>query len=429
MRKNQWTPYIRAMLAGFGAIGLSVAFFFVIYNIPGIAVWLGKINDILAPFIYGGVIAYLLRPMCNGYADMLEKVLPAKMQKLANSLAVVLSMITGLMIVYALIIMIAPQLVESIDTIWHAIPDRLDQFYNWAVSLVGEEEELLQYLNKLNTGSDTLYAEIERWVSETLIPQFESIWGGVSNIVTGVGSGVMKILNFLLDLVIGVIVAVYLLGSRKRFARQSVMIVRSVFKPRVADLLLEEVKFVDEMFAGFIDGKIIDSAIIGVLCYIGCLIFKFPNALLISVIVGVTNVIPFFGPFIGAVPATLLIMLEDPIKGLWFILFVFVLQQLDGNIIGPKILGDRTGLSSFWVLFAIVLFGGLWGLVGMIIGVPLIAVIYDLVKKVVKRGLRRNGYPDMYDTYAAEFNPPSEPQEAEEEECEENSETPDSTAK
>ena len=429
MRKNQWTPYIRAMLAGFGAIGLSVAFFFVIYNIPGIAVWLGKINDILAPFVYGGVIAYLLRPMCNGYADMLEKVLPAKMKKLANSLAVVLSMITGLMIVYALIIMIAPQLVESIETIWHAIPDRLDQFYNWAVSLVGEEEELLQYLNKLNTGSDTLYAEIERWVSETLIPQFESIWGGVSNIVTGVGSGVMKILNFLLDLVIGVIVAVYLLGSRKRFARQSVMIVRSVFKPRVADLLLEEVKFVDEMFAGFIDGKIIDSAIIGVLCYIGCLIFKFPNALLISVIVGVTNVIPFFGPFIGAVPATLLIMLEDPIKGLWFILFVFVLQQLDGNIIGPKILGDRTGLSSFWVLFAIVLFGGLWGLVGMIIGVPLIAVIYDLVKKVVKRGLRRNGYPDMYDTYAAEFNPPTEPQEAEEEECDENSETPDSTAK
>ena len=429
MRKNQWTPYIRAMLAGFGAIGLSVAFFFVIYNIPGIAVWLGKINDILAPFVYGGVIAYLLRPMCNGYADMLEKVLPAKMKKLANSLAVVLSMITGLMIVYALIIMIAPQLVESIETIWHAIPDRLDQFYNWAVSLVGEEEELLQYLNKLNTGSDTLYAEIERWVSETLIPQFESIWGGVSNIVTGVGSGVMKILNFLLDLVIGVIVAVYLLGSRKRFARQSVMIVRSVFKPRVADLLLEEVKFVDEMFAGFIDGKIIDSAIIGVLCYIGCLIFKFPNALLISVIVGVTNVIPFFGPFIGAVPATLLIMLEDPIKGLWFILVVFVLQQLDGNIIGPKILGDRTGLSSFWVLFAIVLFGGLWGLVGMIIGVPLIAVIYDLVKKVVKRGLRRNGYPDMYDTYAAEFNPPTEPQEAEEEECDENSETPDSTAK
>lgn len=423
MKKPQWAPYIRAMLAGFGAIGLSVAFFFVVYNIPGITAWLKEIWGILSAFVYGGVIAYLLRPMCNNYADLLEKVLPAKMKKTANSVAVVLSMITALMIVYALIIMIAPQLVESIVTIWNAIPDRLDQLYNWAVSLVGDEEELLQYLNQLNTGSDTLYAEIERWVTETLIPQFESIWGGVSNIVTGVGSGVLKILNFLLDLVIGIIVAVYLLGSRKRFAKQGVMVVRSIFKPRTANMILNEIKFVDEMFTGFIDGKIIDSAIIGVICYIGCLIFKFPNALLISVIVGVTNVIPFFGPFIGAVPATLLIMMEDPIKGLWFILFVFVLQQLDGNIIGPKILGDRTGLSSFWVLFAIVLFGGMWGLIGMIVGVPLVAVLYDLAKKLIRRGLHKYGQSELYHAYEAEFNAPEEHPEPAEEESEENEET------
>lgn len=398
MKNTKWEPYIRAMLAGFGAIGLSVAFFFVIYNLPGIAGWFEKIMDIMAAFVYGGVIAYLLRPMCNGYADMLEKVLPEKMKKAANSIAVILSMVTGIMIVYALIIMIAPQLVDSIVTIWNMIPDRLDQFYNWAVGLVGDEEELLEYLNKINTSSDTLYAEVEKWATESLIPQINSILGGVGNIVTGVGSGVLKVLNFLLDFVIGIIVAVYLLGSRKRFARQSVMIVRSIFKPRTADLILEEVKFVDEMFGSFIDGKIIDSAIIGVLCYIGCLIFKFPNALLVSVIVGVTNVIPFFGPFIGAIPSTLLIMIESPIKGLWFILFVFILQQLDGNVIGPKILGDRTGLSSFWVLFAIVLFGGLWGIVGMIIGVPLIAVIYDVIKKLVYRGLAKHGRLDLIDS-------------------------------
>ena len=397
MKKQKWEPYIRAMLAGFGAIGLSVAFFFVIYNLPGIAAWLDKIMDIMAAFVYGGVIAYLLRPMCNAYGDMLEKVLPEKMKKTANSIAVIMSMVTGLLIVYALIVMIAPQLVESIQTIWNAIPDRLDQFYNWAVALVGEEEELVEYLNRFNTGSDTLYAEAEKWITETLLPQIDSILGGVGSIVTGVGSGVIKVFNFALDLVIGIIVAVYLLGSRKRFARQSVMVVRSVFKPRTADLILEEVKFVDEMFGGFIDGKIIDSAIIGVLCYVGCLIFRFPNALLVSVIVGVTNVIPFFGPFIGAIPSTLLIMIVDPIKGLWFILFVFVLQQLDGNVIGPKILGDRTGLSSFWVLFAIILFGGLWGLVGMIIGVPLIAVIYDVVKKLVYRGLRKHGQLERFE--------------------------------
>ena len=146
-----------------------------------------------------------------------------------------------------------------------------------------------------------------------------------------------------------------------------------------------------------------DSAIIGVLCYVGCVIFKFPNALLISAIVGITNVIPFFGPFIGAVPATALIMLENPIKGLWFVVFVFGLQQLDGNIIGPKILGDKTGLSSFWVLFAIILFGGLWGLVGMVVAVPLVAVIYDFIKKLVYRGLKKNGCIEVWDEYTSVY--------------------------
>lgn len=162
------------------------------------------------------------------------------------------------------------------------------------------------------------------------------------------------------------------------------------------------------MFGGFINGKIMDSAIIGVLCYIGCSIFKFPSALLVSVIIGVTNVIPFFGPFIGAIPATLLILIQDPIKALWFVLFVLVLQQLDGNIIGPKILGNTTGLSSFWVLFAILLFGGLWGFVGMIVGVPLFAVIYDVIKKLVIHGLRRNDELDLLSTYHDKFGDPDD---------------------
>ena len=139
------------------------------------------------------------------------------------------------------------------------------------------------------------------------------------------------------------------------------------------------------------------------LCYIGCVIFRFPYALLVSALIGVTNVIPFFGPFIGAVPATLLIMIENPIKGLWFIVFVLLLQQLDGNVIGPKILGDRTGLSSFWVLFAIVLFAGLWGVVGMVVGLPLFAVIYDIVKKLVRRGLTRKGQEQLWDQYRADY--------------------------
>ena len=174
------------------------------------------------------------------------------------------------------------------------------------------------------------------------------------------------------------------------------------------ELLLDEGALIDRMFGGFIDGKILDSAIIGVLCYIGCTIFRFPNALLVSAVVGITNVIPFFGPIIGAVPSTLLILIESPIKALWFVVFVLALQQLDGNVIGPKILGDRTGLSSVWVLFTIILFGGLWGVFGMVIGVPLFAVIYDTVKKLVRRGLDIKGQIEVCEQYKADY-PDEEP--------------------
>ena len=385
--------YFYLMLSIFGAISLSILVFFVVYRFQGIGDAVDALGKVMAPFIYGGVVAYLLRPMCNLYQNKIEQLLPRKFKRLANSLAVGLSLITGILIVYALIIMIAPQLFNSIRSLWDTLPDKVNQFLSWARATFGENEELL---HMFNTAYNTLYSELDSWADNTLMPY-------LTNIVSGVGSSVYKILMFLYNLLIGLIVACYLLASRKKFARQSVLIVRSILKPRWADLFLNEVAFVDRMFGGFIDGKLLDSAIIGVLCYLGCIIFKFPNALLVSAIVGITNIIPFFGPFIGAVPSTLLIMIENPIKGLWFILFVLALQQLDGNIIGPKILGDRTGLSSFWVLFAIVLFGGLWGLVGMVVCVPVFAVLYDTVKKLVRRGLSRKGGIELWERYKADY--------------------------
>lgn len=381
--------YFYTMLAGFGAISLSIMFFFILYRFRGIEEGLKKIADILNPFIYGSIIAYLLRPACNWYDDVLTDILPDKMRKMANPLAVTLSMLTGFFVVYLLLSMILPELVSSVQNIWVSMPDRVQAFLDWATITFGENEQLLQMVE---SAYDSLYTSIDEWAKNTLMPY-------VTNIVSGVGQSVLAVLNFLMDFLIGIIVAIYLLMSRKKFAKQSVMLVRSTLKPKWAKLFLDEVSFIDKMFGGFIDGKIVDSAIIGVLCYLGCVIFKFPNPLLVSAIVGITNVIPFFGPFIGAVPATLLIMLEDPIKGLWFILFVFGLQQLDGNVIGPKILGDKTGLSSFWVLFGIILFGGLWGLVGMVVAVPLVAVIYDLVKKLVFRGLHKNDCIEVWDEY------------------------------
>ena len=399
-KKPHIKPYLYGMLAGFGAISLSILFFFLIYRFQGFGDAISKLTGILMPFIYGAVIAYLLKPVCNCVEDFLRRLLPEKMGTVANMLAVTISLLFGILVVYALIMMIVPQLITSVTTLYYTARNNLNDFVDWAShqEIIASNQKLLDFIE---TSYDNLQDTLDNIVRTKLVPSMQSL-------LSGAALGVMSFVTFLKNIIIGVIVSVYLLASRKKFGQQGKMILYSLIKPRWADIILEEILYADKMFGGFINGKILDSAIIGVLCYIACLIFKFPSALLVSVIIGVTNVIPFFGPFIGAIPATLLILIQNPIKALWFVLFVLVLQQVDGNIIGPKILGNTTGLSSFWVLFAILLFGGLWGFVGMIIGVPLFAVIYDVVKKLVIHGLCRNDELEMLGTYHEAFGDPEE---------------------
>ena len=399
-KKPHIKPYLYGMLAGFGAISLSILFFFLIYRFQGFGDAISKLTGILMPFIYGAVIAYLLKPVCNCVENFLRRLLPEKMGTAANMLAVTISLLFGILVVYALIMMIVPQLITSVTTLYYTARNNLNDFVDWAShqEIIASNQKLLDFIE---TSYDNLQDTLDNLVRTKLIPSMQSL-------LSGAALGVMSFVTFLKNIVIGLIVSVYLLASRKKFGQQGKLILYSLVKPRWADIILEEILYADKMFGGFINGKILDSAIIGVLCYIACLIFKFPSALLVSVIIGVTNVIPFFGPFIGAIPATLLILIQNPIKALWFVLFVLVLQQVDGNIIGPKILGNTTGLSSFWVLFAILLFGGLWGFVGMIIGVPLFAVIYDVLKKFVFHGLRRNEEMELVTTYHDNFGDPDD---------------------
>lgn len=399
-KKPHIKPYLYGMLAGFGAISLSILFFFLIYRFQGFGDAISKLTGILMPFIYGAVIAYLLKPVCNCVENFLRRLLPEKMGTAANMLAVTISLLFGILVVYALIMMIVPQLITSVTTLYYTARNNLNDFVDWAShqEIIASNQKLLDFIE---TSYDNLQDMLDNIVRTKLVPSMQSL-------LSGAALGVMSFVTFLKNIIIGVIVSVYLLASRKKFGQQCKMILYSLIKPRWADIILEEILYADKMFGGFINGKILDSAIIGVLCYIACLIFKFPSALLVSVIIGVTNVIPFFGPFIGAIPATLLILIQNPIKALWFVLFVLVLQQVDGNIIGPKILGNTTGLSSFWVLFAILLFGGLWGFVGMIIGVPLFAVIYDVLKKFVFHGLRRNEEMELVTTYHDNFGDPDD---------------------
>ena len=399
-KKPHIKPYLYGMLAGFGAIALSIIFFFLIYRFDGFGSAISTLTGILMPFIYGAVIAYLLKPVCNSIENFLHRFIPEKMNGLINALSVALTILFGLLLVYALVMMIVPQLITSVTTLYYTAQANITRFMYWAnhLEFIENNEQIMELLNSayaaLNTNLDT-------WIKNTLLPSMQ-------NIVSGAAIGVLNVVTVAKNLIIGIIVAVYMLASRKRFVQQGKLVLHSIVRPRWAQLITEEVKYADKMFGGFINGKIMDSAIIGVLCYIGCLIFKFPSALLVSVIIGVTNVIPFFGPFIGAIPATLLILIQNPIKALWFVLFVLVLQQLDGNIIGPKILGNTTGLSSFWVLFAILLFGGLWGFVGMIVGVPLFAVIYDVIKKLVIHGLQRNQELTLLNSYHDQFGDPAD---------------------
>ena len=399
-KKPHIKPYLYGMLAGFGAISLSIIFFFLIYRFDGFGDAISTLTGILMPFIYGAVIAYLLKPVCNTIEAFLRRFIPEKMKGLINALSVTFTILFGLLLIYALCMMIIPQLITSVTTLYYTAQANITKFMYWAnhLEFIEKNEQIMELLNSayaaLNTNLDT-------WIKNTLLPSMQ-------NILSGAALGVLNVVVVLKNLVIGIIVAVYMLASRKRFVQQGKMVLYSVVKPRWASLITEEVKYADRMFGGFINGKILDSAIIGLLCYIGCLIFKFPSALLVSVIIGVTNVIPFFGPFIGAIPATLLILIQNPIKALWFVLFVLVLQQLDGNIIGPKILGNTTGLSSFWVLFAILLFGGLWGFAGMIVGVPLFAVIYDVIKKLVIYGLQRHQELTLLNSYHDQFGDPAD---------------------
>ena len=355
-KKPHIKPYIYGMLAGFGAISLSILFFFFIYRFDGFGDAVSKVTGILMPFIYGAVIAYLLKPVCNTIEAFLRRFIPEKMKGLINALSVTFTILFGLLLIYALCMMIIPQLITSVTTLYYTAQANITKFMYWAnhLEFIEKNEQIMELLNSayaaLNTNLDT-------WIKNTLLPSMQ-------NILSGAALGVLNVVVVLKNLIIGIIVAVYMLASRKRFVQQGKMVLYSVVKPRWASLITEEVKYADRMFGGFINGKILDSAIIGLLCYIGCLIFKFPSALLVSVIIGVTNVIPFFGPFIG--------------------------------------------LSSFWVLFAILLFGGLWGFAGMIVGVPLFAVIYDVIKKLVIYGLRRNEELDMLNTYHDNFGDPED---------------------
>ena len=372
----------------FLVIMACVVLYFALLRLDSITNAVSMVIDVLKPILYGMVIAYLLNPIVKQVDRILVPRLEKYMQKnrakkCSRGIGVILSLVFLFALITALCNMLIPELVKSIRDLIITLPGQLNNVVDWFNHLQASDTAMgILMRNALEVGTTTL----QNWLRTDLMPQ-------VNTIMSNLTVGVLNILNEVLNFLIGLIVSVYLLFSKEQYSAQCKKMTYAFLKTNHANMLLHLTKKSNEIFGGFIIGKIIDSAIIGVLCFIGLSLIKMPYTLLVSVIVGVTNVIPFFGPYIGAIPSAFLILLSDPKKGLYFIIFILVLQQIDGNVIGPKILGNSTGLSPFWVVFSILIGGGMFGFVGMIMGVPTFAVIYYIISMITSQRLERKNLP------------------------------------
>lgn len=386
--------HFRKGITFFLVIAACVIFYFALLRINDISAGISKLIDVLKPILYGLAIAYLLNPIVKQVDRLLipqleKKMTPEKAQKLSRGIGVLVSLIMLLALILALCNMLIPELYKSIRDMVYTLPGQISDVVEKITSIQTDKSPAgIMVRNLLEQGS----AALQNWIKQDLLTKVNEV---MSNLTVGVINFVSEILNFL----IGLIVSIYILFSKETFSAQSKKIVYAVFRTDHANMILHLTKKSNEIFGGFIIGKIIDSLIIGVLCFFGLTILKMPYILLISVIVGVTNVIPFFGPYIGAIPSTILILLNNPIKGVYFLIFILVLQQLDGNVIGPKILGNSTGLSAFWVVFSILIGGGLFGFVGMIMGVPTFAVIYYIITMLINHLLEKKKLPLLTSQY------------------------------
>lgn len=373
-------------ITGAAVLAFGFATAYILNQSANIAAGIRVVFNILKPFLYGALIAYILAPMCNRMDERFLKWFPnatEKQKKGMKFLSIAIAVVFAVTVVVLLIILILPQVWDSTVRLIRILPARLSYANRMIDQLLKDQPELQYYFNHFSS-------QIESGLNDILSAN-SSMMQTIQGIINNITVQLIEVLSVFKNMFLGFLIAVYLLASRKLFGAQAKLLLYGVFPNKWAKIIEEEVRYTDKMFNGFFVGKIIDSAIIGLICFAGTTLLGFESAAFISVVIGVTNIIPFFGPFIGAVPAALLMLMVSPLKMVYLLIFIFALQQFDGNILGPKILGNTTGLSSFWVLFSITFFGGLWGIVGMIVGVPLFAVIYDLVGKCIRYFLRLRG--------------------------------------
>lgn len=396
MKVNIDKKHISLGITSFLVIASSICFYYLIFHGDR---FLGKINSILviaSPVIYGIILAYLLTPAINTIERKMliplftksSEMTPPK-KKWMRFLSVLMTVIILILTIYGFFSILIPNLISSITSISYALPFYVNNLMHFANKYFEANPDIEALFSQL---AGTYSEEINKYLNDTIIPQMESL-------VRTVSLSLISVLKAMWNLIIGLIISIYVLCSKEIFAGQSKKIIYAVFSTKTANQLIKDFRFISDTFIGFISGKIVDSIIIGIICFIGTSLLNIPYALLVSVIVGITNIIPFFGPYLGAIPSAILILMINPIKCITFIIFILILQQVDGNFIGPKILGQSTGLSGFWVIFSITIFGGLFGILGMVIGVPFFAVVYAMTRRVIERMLRKRSLSVLTSDY------------------------------
>ncbi len=383
--------YILIAVAAFAAVICLVA---LIFFRPDLLVnAFHAVIGLFMPFFYGIAIAYLLHPLSmkieHIYTSCFDRKKTGRRKKLIRLLALLTALVIFLLIIIILILAVLPEIINSLSNIVAQIPSMLASFSSWIGQFDhgGFSHELV---TAIQNAVSTLTTSISNFLKNGLLPKLQTLLPEMTKSIKGV-------LSVLSNFGLGCIISAYILGGWETFLKQIKLIVYAIFPKRGADWIRDEARIADHMFSGFVHGKILDSAIIGVICFLFTMITQMPYAMLISVLVGVTNLIPFFGPYLGAIPSAILIFTVSPLKCFIFVVFIIILQQVDGNVIGPKILGDRLGLSGFWILFAILVFGGMWGVFGMLVGAPLFAVLYDLIKRGIIFLLKKRGRTDLLD--------------------------------
>lgn len=370
----------------FLSLSATILFFFLLFRADKICGFASTLVAALQPVVIGVALAYVLLPIARRLENLI-----GKGKKMARPVSVLLVMLLAFAVVGLFCAMVLPQLVKTVSELVSTLPGLLNT----------QMEKLRAYLQKdSETGKavlqmlESIGTYLTNWIKNNLLGTVSSISGQVLSI----GSA-------LVNLVVAVVVTIYLLLDRERYVAQCRKLFLSVSKNERANrVIADAVKQTDRIFSGFISGKLVDSLIVGLICFAALTLLRIPYALLVSVIVGVTNIIPMFGPFIGAVPSAFLILLVSPGKCVVFLIVIIILQQVDGNIIGPRILGNSTGLSALYVTVAMLLFAKLLGFLGMIVGVPLFATLYYIVKRAAEYSLRRRKMPTETEAYIREEN-------------------------